>query len=192
MDIEALIHKAVNFNLEEIRKYNPDMELLHEIAWNAGLRLAKEYSANENIVKISLALMDAKLPEASFKGLTKQHIAMSAEAAKEILQDTNCLTSYEKENIIKCIEEHHGAKKYFSIESEVVANADCYKFVSPKGVFYYASMLGRRFHDLKLELDQLDFKLNEKHNAISLEVVKRELEPYYKSFQNLLNEAKNN
>ena len=96
----------------------------------------------------------------------------------------------EKENIIKCVEEHHGVEKFFSIESEVVANADCYKFVHPKGVLYYSSMLGRRFHDFNKELEQLDFKLNEKHNTISLPLVKEELEPYYDFFQKSINEAK--
>ena len=132
MSIEELINKANDFNKEEIRKYNPDMEFLHEIAWNAGIRLAKEYGANENIVKIALAMMDSKLPEASSLGVTKEHILMSSNATKEMLKDVNCLTESEKENIIKCVEEHHGVEKFYSIESEVVANADCYKFVSPK------------------------------------------------------------
>jgi len=96
---------------------------------------------------------------------------MSSNATKEMLKDVNWLTEDEKENIIKCVEEHHGAEKFYSIESEVVANADCYKFVSPKGILYYSSMLGRRFHDFKKELDQLEFKLNEKHNTISLDLV---------------------
>ena len=50
MNIEELINKADNFNKEEIRKYNPDMEFLHQLAWNAGMKLAKEYGADEKIV----------------------------------------------------------------------------------------------------------------------------------------------
>ena len=168
------------------------MEFLHEIAWNAGIRLAKEYGANENIVKIALAMMDSKLPEASHLGKPKEHILMSSDATKEMLKDADCLTESEKENIIRCVEEHHGVEKFYSIESEVVANADCYKFVSPKGILYYSSMLGRRFHDFKKELDQLEFKLNEKHNTISLDLVKEELETYYELFQKSIDEAKNN
>ncbi len=142
MNIEELINKANNFNKEQIRKYNPDMEFLHEIAWNAGIRLAREYGANENIVKIALAMMDSKLPEASSLGVAKEHILMASNVTKEMLEDVSCFNEKEKENIIKCVEEHHGVKKFYSIESEIVANADCYKFVSPKGILYYSSMLG--------------------------------------------------
>lgn len=107
-----------------------------------------------------------------------------------MIKDVDCLNENEKENIIKCVEEHHGVEKFYSIESEVVANADCYKFVSPQGILYYSSMLGRRFHDFNKELEQLEFKLNEKHNTISLDLVKYELEEYYGFFQKAINEAK--
>ena len=190
MNIEELVIKADNFIREEIKKYNPDMQFLYELSLNAGIKLAKEYDADENIVRIALAMMDSKLPEASHLGKPKQHIAMSSDATKEILKDIDFLDENAKENIIKCVEEHHGVEKFFSIESEVVANADCYKFVHPKGVLYYSSMLGRRFHDFNKELEQLDFKLNEKHNTISLPLVKEELEPYYDFFQKSINEAK--
>ena len=51
-------------------------------------------------------------------------------------------------------------------------------------------MLGRIFHDFNKELDQLEFKLNEKHNTISLPLVKDELESYYEFFQKAINEAR--
>ena len=190
MNIEELIIKTDKFNRKEIQKYNPDMEFLHDICLKAGIRLAKEYGADENIVKIALSMMDSKLPEASHLGIPKEHVAMSSAVTKELLKDIDFLSENEKENIIKCVEEHHGVEKYFSIESEVVANADCYKFVHPKGVLFYSSMLGRRFHDFNKELEQLEFKLNEKHNAISLPLVKAELESYYEFFQKAITEAK--
>lgn len=190
MNIEELTAKTDKFNREEIQKYNPDMEFLHDICLKAGIRLAKEYGADENIVKIALSMMDSKLPEASYLGKPKEHISMSSDVTKELLKDIDFLSEHDKENIIKCVEEHHGVEKYFSIESEVCANADCYKFVHPKGVLFYSSMLGRRFHDFNKELDQLEFKLNEKYNAISLPLVKDELESYYEFFQKAINEAR--
>lgn len=190
MNMEELIVKTDKFNREEIQKYNPDMEFLHDICLNAGIRLAKEYGANEDIVKIALSMMDSKLPEASHLGIPKEHISMSAEVTKELLKDIQFLSEYDKENIVNCVLEHHGVEKYFSIEAEVVANADCYKFIHPKGVLFYSSMLGRRFHDFNKELNQLEFKLNEKHNAISLPMVKEELESYYEFFEKAITEAK--
>lgn len=191
MNIEELVTKAEKFNKEEIQKYNPDMEFLYNISYNAGIKLAKKYKADENIVRIALAMMDSKLPEAQHLGTPKQHISMSSSATKKILEEATFLNAEDKENIIKCVEEHHGVEKFYSIESEVVANADCYKFVHPKGIFYYSSMLGRRLHDFNKELEQLEFKLNEKHNTISLPLAKEELEPYYKFFQKAIDEAKN-
>ncbi len=190
MDIQDLIKKCDDFNILEIQKYNPDMKFLYELSLDMGIKLAEIYKADVNIVKIAIAMMDSKLPEASHLKTPKKHIEMSSNATKEILSDIDCLNEDIKENIIKCVEEHHGTKEFFSIESEVVANADCYKFVHPKGFLYYSSMLGRRFHDFDKELEQLDFKLNEKHNTISLDIVKEELEPYYQFFQKAIDEAK--
>lgn len=190
MEMQDLIKKCDDFNKSEIQKYNPDMKFLYELSLDKGIKLAEIYKADVNIVKIAIAMMDSKLPEASYLKTPKKHIEMSSNATKEILSDIDFLNEDIKENIIKCVEEHHGTKEFFSIESEVVANADCYKFVHPKGFLYYSSMLGRRFHNFNKELEQLDFKLNEKHNTISLDIVKEELEPYYQFLQKSINEAK--
>lgn len=189
MNIYELVKQAEEFNRSEIKKYNPDMEFLYDVSLEAGLKLAKEYGADENIVKIAIAMMDSKLPEASHLGTPKEHVLMSKKATEEMIKDIN-LDEEIKTNIIKCVTEHHGVEKFFSIESEVVANADCYKFIHPKGVLYYSSMLGRRFHDFNKELQQLEFKLNEKHNTLSLDLAKQELETYYEFFQKSINEAK--
>ncbi len=189
MNIENLVKTADAFNRAEIQKYNPDMEFLYYISLDAGIRLAKKYGADENLVKIGISLMDCKLPEASHLGTPKQHISMSSNATKEFLKEAY-LDPNTKENIIKCVEQHHGAEKFFSLEAEIVANSDCYRFIHPKGVLYYSSMLGRRFHNFDKELEQLNFKLNEKHNILSLDFAKEELEPYYEFFQKVINEAK--
>lgn len=191
MNIEELVEKAESFNKEEIKKYKSDLEFLYNISYDAGIKLAKKYKADENIVRIALAMMDSKLPEAQHLGTQKEHISMSSSATKKLLEEATLLNDKEKENIIKCVEEHHGVEKFYSIESEVVANADCYKFIHPKGVFYYSSMLGRRLHNFSKELEHLDFKLNEKHDTLSLPLAKEELEPYYQFFQKAINEARN-
>lgn len=190
MNMKDLIKKTDAFNRAEIKKYNPDMEFLQDLSLDVAIRLAKKYRANEDIVKIGLSLMDCKLPEASHLGASKKHIEMALEVTKDILKEANFLDEYTKENIIKCVEQHHGAENFFSIEAEVVANADCYRFIHPKGVFYYYSMLGRKFHDFDKELEKLNFKLNEKHNTLSLDLAKEELEPYYEFFQKAINEAR--
>lgn len=133
--------------------------------------------------------MDLKLLEAQSLGIPKEHVKLSIEATKEMLENYN-LTKEEKENILYCVAEHHGVEKYFSTESEICANADCYKFLDPKGVFAYCSLLGRRFHDLVKEWEQLEYKMDEKYNILTLKEVKNELGPYYEQLKKLLEVAK--
>ena len=94
------------------------MEFLYHISLDAGIRLAKKYGADENIVKIGISLMDCKLPEASLLGTPEQH--------------NQCHLMQQRE---------------------------------------------------------LNFKLNEKHNILSLDFAKEELEPYYEFFQKAINKA---
>lgn len=149
-----------------------------------------ELGADENIVKIAVALMDSKLPEASSKGIPKQHTSMAVEATKEFLKEVDFLSDEQKQNIVKCVEEHHGVDNFYSVESEIVCNTDCYKFLHPKGVFDYCSILGRRHNNLNKELTQLEYKMDEKYGALSLDIVKEELEPYYRSFKELISKTK--
>lgn len=189
MTIKDLVKNADTAMREETKKYNQDIELLYDIALEGGEKLAKIYHANIDIVKIGMSLMDLKLLEAQSLGIPKEHVKLSTEATKEMLKDYN-LTEEEKENILHCVTEHHGVEKYFSIESEICANADCYKFLDPKGVFAYCSLLGRRFHDLTKEWKQLEYKMDEKYSTLSLKEVKDELNPYYEQFKSLLEIAK--
>lgn len=133
--------------------------------------------------------MDLKLLEAQSLGQPKKHTEMAVDATIEILKDYD-IDEETKKNIINCVKEHHGSSKYYSIESEVCANADCYKFLTPKGIFAYLSLLGRRHHNLNKELEQLEYKMDEKYNIISLDIVKKELDSYYKQVKKLLENAK--
>lgn len=186
MTLKELINYADQFNRDELNKYNYDLEPMYDIALKEGRRLAKIYDANEDIVLISLALIDAKLPEAVRLGKPKDHTNMALTTTKEILNEVSDISEEDKINILKCIEEHHGSEKYYSIESEVVANADCYKFLSPKGIITYISILGRRLNDFEKEWDQLEMKMDEKFQHISLEIVKSELTECYLQFKKYL------
>lgn len=190
MNIEELIEKADEFNRKEIRKYYPDFEFLYDISVEAGLRLAKHYGANETIVRIALAMMDSKLYEAKHLGKAKEHVKMSSDATKDLLKDIDFISYNDKENIIKSVEQHHSKDGFYSIEAEVAANADCYKFIHPKGVIFYISEEGRALHDFEKELIQVEKKLNEKHDILSLPLAKEELESYYQMFHILINDAK--
>lgn len=185
MNIKDLVLNADEFSINEIREFSPDIEMLYYIAMNNGIKLAEKLKANIDIVRIGISLMDCKLPKAQKDGIPEKHVEMSAIATKEMLKDYD-LDDETKKMIINCVETHHGTKEYLSIEAEIVANADCYKFVHPKGVFAYASLLGRRLNNLDKELEQIEYKLDEKYNTLSLEIAKDELEEYYKQFKNMI------
>lgn len=191
MDLKDLVIASNKFLVDETRMYSPDIEILYDIAMTKGIELAEKLNANMDIVKIGIALMDCKLPLAQKNGTPEKHVEMSINATKELLKDYN-LTDEVKEIIINCVAAHHGKVPYLSIEAEICANADCYKFIYPKGVFAYASILGRRFHNLNKELEALEFKIDEKYNILSLSVAKEELEEYYQYFKKMFEMAKEN
>ena len=114
---------------------------------------------------------------------------MGVEATRSILENYDIDTE-EKNIIINCVEAHHGTKEYLTIEAEICANADCYKFIHPKGFFTYASILARRVNNLSKELEQLEMKLDEKYKVISLDAVRDELAPYYHQFKEMLEKAR--
>ncbi len=190
MTTQELIKYADKFNRDELEKYKYDLEPMYDIALKEGKRLAKLYNVNELVVIIAIALSDAKLPEAVRLGTPKEHIRMGLDAATQILNEVTDMSDEMKTNILKCIEEHHGKEVYFSKESEVVANADCYKFLSPKGIITYISILGRRLNDFEKEWDQLEMKMDEKFNHISLAIAKEELTDSYTNFKEYLKDCR--
>lgn len=192
MKYKNLFEYVDKYNRDELVKYNYDIEPMYDISLFYGKKLAETYNADEEIVLISLALMDAKLPESVKKKTPKEHVSMSLASAKTILDKVEDITEDAKVNILKCIEEHHGVDKYYSIESEIVANADCYKFLSIKGMMTYHSILARRLNDFESELDQLEYKMDEKINHLSLDLAKEELNDNYRVFKKHINDCREN
>lgn len=186
MTTKELLKYADEFNRDELKKYNYDIEPIYDISIIEGERLSKMYDVDKNVVLISLALMDAKLPEAVRNGTPKEHTKMGIIAATDILNEVTDMSEETKTNILKCIEEHHGSENYYSKESEVVANVDCYKFLSPKGIITYISILGRRLNDFEKEWEQLEKKMDEKYQHLSLEIAKEELTSVYLTFKKYL------
>ena len=190
MTLEELVDISYNYNQSELEKNKSEIGVLDDLALEQAIILARKHNANETIVKIAMNLMDSKLPEASIEGMVKEHIPRGLEVAKKYLNQVNDASVEEKENILACIKEHHGALKYSSIESEICANADCYKFLSAKGILAYASILARRLSNLEKEWDKLEAKMDEKYNIVSMPEVKNELEETYLTFKKILKDAR--
>lgn len=154
------------------------------VAFEYGEKLAEYYHADKDIVAISLYLMDSKLKEAGKLGKKQEHANMASEFAKEFLKDYN-LTDEEFNKIINSIEAHHGKISFQCIEAEICANADCYRFIHPKGVFTYFSFLTTKLDCLEDQIKKAKAKLQEKHEILSLDKVREELEEYYQTFLKL-------
>lgn len=151
------------------------------VAFEYGEQLANIYHADKDIVAIGLYLMDIKLKEAGRLGKKKEHVKMASDFAKQFLKDYD-LKKEEYEKIINCIEAHHGSVPFTCVEAEICANADCYRFIHPKGIFAYFQFLTSKQSSLEECVEKVKSKLEEKHKIISLDRAKEDLEDSYQSF----------
>jgi len=149
----------------------------------AGKRLAKELGANANVVLLGTCLMDYMLAQAVSEGKRKEHIAMAEAEATRILGQYPEISPEEKDEVLWCIREHHGVKQFHSLESEICCNADCYKFLSVKGLL--GVMLGSK-RSYEETVDMIRGKVEEKWHALSLPVCKQELTLQYKAIKSFL------
>ncbi|KKP69349.1 hypothetical protein A2X44_04320 [candidate division CPR3 bacterium GWF2_35_18] len=181
---KTILQQANQFALSEIEKYQVPSKFHLELANNKGQILSQKLKANESIVYLGTTLMDCGLGEVFSKGNLKEHINTGVTKTKNFLDSFSELSRREKENILACVSEHHGVPKFFSLESEICCNSDCYRFVSVEGV------LGGIINGRKMELENMVKlylqKADEKWNALSLDICRKELRTQYKSIKEFL------
>jgi len=190
MNLKIIAEKAEKFARDEIEKYGLPWIEHFNISLEKGIKIAEKLWANIELVKIWVSLMDVKLWQAFSEKRVWEHVKMSSEATKEFLKDFE-IDKKTFEIIIEAVEWHHWKEKFDNLEAEITANADCYRFISPKGIFYFFSVLGRRFwDDLWKIVENVESKMDEKMNIVSLDFVKQELEPVYKNMKKYFKESK--
>ena len=187
--------KELYNELLELAKNNiPPLKEHLNISIDKSNMLADYYKANKDIVKFSILLMDIKLGEAIKNNLGKEHVKMSSNFAKEFLKQSD-FTSEEQDKIINCIDAHHGDVPFTCIEAEICANADCYRFIHPVGVFSFLLFLSKNSDNLIENIKSLKFKLDEKKHILSLTKAKVDLNTYYelysKQFDEIINYLNN-
>ena len=183
---QELIKDAFNLANETI----PTTKEHIYVAFKKGEELADIYKTDKDIVKIGLYLMDIKLKEARKLGKKKEHDILATQFAREFLKDYD-ITKEEYNKIINCIEAHHKKVPYECIEAEICANADCYRFIHPKGVLAYESFLAAKIDNLEEIAEKLRSKLEEKHKIISLDKAKEDLEKWTQIFRKMFDEITN-
>ena len=183
------INQVIELAQVEIEKYKVPSKIHFSMALTKGKQLARILGAREDLAALGTILMDIKLGEAFYLGKLDQHVKMSLEYTKNICESNQELTDEEKNIIYNSVEAHHGAITHNSLESEIVTNADCYRFIHPMGVTWWNAALGTRTDNILTILGQLNSKLEEKWKLVSLPIVKKELESYYLQYKNLFEVA---
>lgn len=157
-----------------------------DISRKKGQWLAEQLKADKDVVLLGTLLMDCQLGVAIKHGKQSDHIEMSAIKAEEILSRYPDLDLKDKENILACIRQHHGAKKFYSLEAEICCNADCYRFASVEG--FLGGLRYTRDMPLMDLMKLLSSKADEKWNALSFKICKDELKPQYELIREIVNQ----
>jgi len=175
---KAVLEKARAYALAEIEKYGLPIPAHFEISEKMAKKIVLQLGGELDIVLLWVYLMDLKIGQAFAEKRLEQHIQMGAEAATIFLQQ-EWVDEETIDKIIHCILSHHGTIPYESLEAEICANADCYRFCHPTGFLIYMHGIAKRWLTFFEALDQAEKKLEEKHSILSLELCKNECENHY-------------
>lgn len=186
--VDDIVNDLDQLAVAEIMKYNiPTLDNYNDVT-NVAIELGKRLGANLSVIKLGSRFLDIKLGEANKEKKPSEHITKALGFAKEFLGNYP-LEEDVKQKIFNCIMEHHG-KKFSCIESEICANADCYKFLVPKKVlrmFYNWRQRGYNFEEIFLLAEE---KLDERWNSLTLEICKKELQDNYNKIKDFLDVAR--
>lgn len=181
--MDSLVKAAQSLAFSEVERTGMPIKQHVDLAYAVGTRLAQQLGANINIVQVGTLLMDCRIGQALKENRLGDHVQMSLDKTNELLSDSN-IADEDKENIRHCVQEHHGVGKFYSLESEICANSDCYRFVSIEGFAYAMRYLrDMPFPDL---VKLLRNKVEEKWGIITIESVQTELKPQYATISNML------
>jgi len=187
--MEDIIEKAKAWALEEIEKHDHPSLMNFDTANEKGQELAEKINADKDTVLLGTILMDIKLGECFKSENRRDHTKEGAIAAKEFLEDNNVEKEIIKK-VVNCVEAHHGEVPFTCKEAEICANADCYRFLLPHNLVSHMARNRGRGKSFEEVVKFANKKLEEKHNLLSLDICKEELEPYYKMFKELIEKAK--
>lgn len=184
MITQSLIDEIKKFSTNQSKLFGLPSLFQLNLSNEKGQFLARELKANAKVVLLGTLLMDGMLGPAFKANKMQEHVNMSVIKADELLSQNSDIAPDEKMNILKCVEQHHGAKKFFSLEAEICSNADCYRFASVTGFLGSLAYGPSLPFDARIKL--LNDKADEKWNLITLDSVKRELTPEYQSIKQVL------
>ncbi len=189
MNLAKIVKAAEKLDQEERKKGNSPPEILQELLIFYTKKICKELKADINLALIGAYLMDSKVGKAGREGRVEEHVGMGLQAAKKFLKKFN-LPKKLQDKIENIIEAHHGTVPYKCPEAEIVANADCFRFLHPKGAVFFLTNLGEKGMKFPEALKYFEYKVEEKQKVISLDVCRKEAGEYYKLLRKLIDLTK--
>ncbi len=193
MTNEQLFEKAYAFALQQTEKFINPSKFNLDTGIKYAEELAKSIGADPVLSKIGAALMDIKLGECIKNKCAPKHVELGVKLAEEFLNE-NKVDSKTKQILLDCVKCHHGiaSGNYPSKEAEVCANADCYRFLLPAGVYYGVILTTNSWGMTQNQsIDYVLSKVEEKHSILSLDKAKADLEPHYNAIKTILNSCRN-
>lgn len=186
--MERLLKELRQFAYSEVERTGMPIKMHVDLATTKGIELANKLDANFEIVEAGTLMMDCVLGDAIKEGRIKDHVQMCYQKTKEMLSGFDNISHKDKENILQCVLQHHGSDKFYSTESEICCNADCYRFASIRGF----TISVRYLRDMTFEemVKLISNKVDEKWNALTLDICKQEIEPQYEVIQKILSQIK--
>ena len=187
--MQDIIEKAKAYAINEIEQYASPKREHFDLANQQGQILAEKLWADKDIVMLWTICMDLKIGQCIKENTLSEHTQRSKEEAEKILHERN-LAEEKIQKVIECVLYHHGTSQYPSLEAEICANADCYRFLHPRWIIGGLILFGRRNDSVDVCCQQIEAKIEEKFNVLSLDICKEELIPYYHTFKEIITEAK--
>lgn len=166
----------INQLKEEFHSKPSPGPILNQIAEDKLADLAARYPDHDKeALWIGAYLADMYITEAIKTGDITKHVQMALDRAQEIIKSHN-IPQDKAEIILEIIGTHHGGKQKH-IESKLFTNADCFKFLLPKGVFHiFSAVYKDRNKEVKdphkrflLAIQYAMFKVDEKFALVNLD-----------------------
>ncbi len=186
MESEQVMQKVRQIGLGEIKKGNAPPEIYTWLAIEKGVQLAKEMNADVQVVEAALWLGDSQLALCMKQNRPQDHVKVSAEFAQIAMKGAGASEKF-IEKAVQAMTEHHSTQ-HKSIEGEIVANADGYKFLQPLGLLALIMKDAKKRPDLETLKYALS-KLEEKWNVLTISQCKKEMQENYNVLKFVLESA---
>jgi hypothetical protein len=179
-----IVQRSRKLMYTQTKKNKAPAWLLTELAVQKGTELAKKYKVDEKLVVTALYLAHTVFSPVWDGEVQQHHPELSAKFVKPYLNKWG-ISQKEQEIILNSIETHHAKVPGKYKISEVVRNAECFKFVTLKGSLIWLHECGLRGYPWKESVDKVLQKMEQKRKLLTLQDCKKIAETNCKIIRHL-------